>query len=510
MADEWDDGDAEDWGGDGDEDWDGDDGDWDGDDGAENNDGNEAEPDSWDIEVENLFYTAEMNVKSEPQEALDNFIKCIALEEENSPDKVTHRFNALKHVVMILFSFGESKRAEMVNQYSKLLSICDMVTPNERDRAIQNVLNAIQESADNESLEQMYSMTLGFFKKQKGKEMVWFDFAMKLCKSYLLSKKNEQCEKLLDELHASCKVNGEDDAGKGGQLLEIYSIKIQLMAAANNRVALAELFERTSQLIADVNDPRSMSVIKECWGKMYASMNQWDDAYTNFYDAFRSYQDIGHQNVKQCLKYVVIASMLSEKDTNPFASQEAAVFKTNNDIMPMANLLDAFDTDNIKSFEGALSRDKHAILNDDFIVEHMPAVKLRIRSKVLVKLIKPYTRVKLKWLCRQLNATMPEVENLVVNLILDGSVKGRLNQIHSLLDLNYTQKQDKLYGAMDSWLTAVNRLRSTISTRTGRQDMGGRGMGGMHYGGGMLDFDLADDELYGTQYGIGDSYPDWM
>merc|ERR1719376_317294 len=134
----------------------------------------------------------------------------------------------------------------MVSHYNKLLSICDMVTPNERDRAIQNVLNAIQESADNESLEQVYSMTLGFFKKQKGKEMVWFDFAMKLCKSYLHSKKNEQCESLLDELHASCKVNGEDDGSKGGQLLEIYSIKIQLMAAANNRVALAELFERTS------------------------------------------------------------------------------------------------------------------------------------------------------------------------------------------------------------------------------------------------------------------------
>jgi len=514
MADDdWDGDDGGDWG-DGDDDggdWDDDDGNtnWDGD-GGDAEEATNLESDSWEIQVENLFYTAEMAIKTEPQEALENFMKCIGLEEENSANKVTHRFNALKHVVMILFAFGESKRAEMVEQYSKLLSICDMVTPNERDRAIQTVLNAIQESADNESLEQMYSMTLGFFKKQKGKEMVWFDFAMKLCKSYLHSKKNEQCEQLLDELHASCKVEGHDDRNKGGQLLEIYSIKIQLMAAANNRVALAELFERTNQLIADVNDPRSMSVIKECWGKMYASMNQWDDAYTNFYDAFRSYQDIGHQNVKQCLKYVVIASMLSEKDTNPFASQEAAVFKTNNDIMPMANLLEAFDTDSIKAFEGTLGRDKHVILNDDFIVEHMPAVKLRIRSKVLVKLIKPYTRVKLQWLCRQLNATMPEVENLVVNLILDGSVKGRLNQIHSLLDLNVTQKQDKLYGAMDGWLSAVNRLRQSISTRTGRQDMGGRGMGGMHYGGGMMDFDMGDDDLYGSQFGIGDSDIGWM
>eukprot|EP01083_Nonionella_stella_P315408 1139177_1 len=186
-------------------------------------------------------------------------------------------------------------------------------------------------------------------------------------------------------------------------------------------------------------------------------------------DAFRSYQDIGHQNVKQCLKYVVIASMLSAVDTNPFATQEAGVFKSNSDIMPIAKILDAFDNDNIKQFEDTLRRDKHWILNDDFIVEYMPAVKLRIRSRTLIKLIKPYTRVKLQWLCDQLNATMDEIENLVVNLILDGSVNVRLDQIHSLLDLNYSQKQDKLYGAMDNWLSAVNRLRNSTSTRTGRQ-----------------------------------------
>merc|ERR1712232_7866 len=259
-----------------------------------------------------------------------------------------------------------------------------------------------------------------------------------------------------------------------------------------------------NQLCADVNDPRSMSVIKECWGKMYASMNQWDEAYTNFFDAFRSYQDIGHKDTKSCLKYVVIASMLAEVDTNPFATQEAGVFKQDTQIMPISNLLEAFDEDDIRRFEDTLRRDKQSILDDDFIVEHMPAVKLRIRSKVLVKLIKPYTRVKLEWLCRQLNATLPEIENLVVNLILDGSVNGGLDQIHSLLDLSYAQKADKLYGTMDGWLAAVNRLRSSISQRTGRQSGSGRGGGGMGAFGGMMDFDM-DDDFYGTQFGIGDS-----
>eukprot|EP01083_Nonionella_stella_P069394 185003_1 len=451
MSDDWGDGDGDggdDWddGGGGD-DWgdDGDGDDWGGDDANMGGDGGGDDADSWEIQVENLYYTAEPDIKADPQCALDNFLKCIKLEEENSPDVIKFRFNALKHVVMLLFNLRDidkNSKDEMIRQYSKLLSISHLVSPNDLNNAIRSILNKIQETAGqghweqgqgqgqggNNLLEQMYNMTLDFFKNLKGKERVWFEFAMRLCKSYLESKKNKECELLLDQLHSSCKIGGklenEDDLAKGGQLLEIYSIKIQLMAAANNRVALAELFERTSQLCADVNDPRSMSVIKECWGKMYAATNSWDDAYTNFFDAFRSYQDIGHSNVKQCLKYVVIASMLSEVDTNPFATQEAGVFKTNNDIMPIANLLDAFDNHDIRAFEDTLRRNKHLILNDDFIVEHMPAVKLRIRSKVLVKLIKPYTRVKLQWLCKQLNATMDEIENLVVNLILDGSVNG--------------------------------------------------------------------------------------
>ena len=107
---------------------------------------------------------------------------------------------------------------------------------------------------------------------------------------------------------------------------------------------------------------------------------------------------------------------------------------------------------------------------------------------------------------------MDEIENLVVNLILDGSVNGRLDQIHSLLDLSYSKKQDKLYGEMENWLYAVNRLRNSISKRTGRQEFGGRGMGGMHhFGGGMMDFDMLDDDFYGgSNFGIQDDFLGWI
>ncbi len=233
---------------------------------------------------------------------------------------------------------------------------------------------------------------------------------------------------------------------------------MQLMAAKNDRIALNELFERTNGLASDISDPAAMSIIKECWGKMYGSMNQWTKAYNNFFDAFRSYQQIGDANVKQCLKYVVIASMLAEEVANPFATQEAGVYQNDVEIMPIGKLLSAFEEDDIVGFESVLNKDKSRILNDDFIAENMASVQLRLRSRVLVKLIKPYRRVKLKWLCRQLNAKMEEVENLVVNLILDGSINGRLDQMNSLLDLTFMFRSLFFFSFFLSFLSFLLRI----------------------------------------------------
>jgi hypothetical protein len=51
------------------------------------------------------------------------------------------------------------------------------------------------------------------------------------------------------------------------------------------------------------------------------------------------------------------------------------------------------------------------------------------RTKVLLRLIRPYTRVRLPFLAAQLNAPLGDVESLLVGLILDGKVDGRIDQV---------------------------------------------------------------------------------
>ncbi|ETO27407.1 hypothetical protein RFI_09725 [Reticulomyxa filosa] len=369
----------------------------------EDNGGEEVD---WTIEVENLYYTAESERKDDPKSALQKFQRCVTLEEEKSK-QVDKRFLALKYVVVLQFQLGQVN--EMVQNYSKLLGYSDQVSPNDLNGAIRTILNAVQESTNSTASAKMYEITLDFFHK-RGDTRFWFEYAMRLCKTYFDSGNLKQCNELLDKLHASCRTpDGEDDRSKGSQLLEIYAIRIQVMSAKNDRVALNELFQRTSKLSTDINEPKAMSVIKElsggekkngilikhkryqvhikmvlCWGKMYASMNNWDEAYNNFFEAFKMYQDIGNVNAKSCLKfcskqnlhnsqkqiherYVILASMLCDLERNPFASQEARVLENNSEIIPMRTLLDAFEKDDITLFDKTLEKDKGAVINDTFI-----------------------------------------------------------------------------------------------------------------------------------------------
>ena len=59
-----------------------------------------------------------------------------------------------------------------------------------------------------------------------------------------------------------------------------------------------------------------------------------------------------------------------------------------------------------------------------------PSTPIQTHSKkVLLRLIAPYTRVKLPFLAARLNAPLPEVERLLVSLILDGKIQGSLDQV---------------------------------------------------------------------------------
>lgn len=209
----------------------------------------------------------------------------------------------------------------------------------------------------------------------------FFFLLLQLGKLYLEREEYGKLQKILRQLHQSCQVivhfwfffffwditglmskplilyaqtdDGEDDLKKGTQLLEIYALEIQMYTAQKNNKKLKALYEQSLHIKSAIPHPLIMGVIRgkvehlcnlqnmwqrctfqafelivplfcvsECGGKMHLREGEFEKAHTDFFEAFKNYDESGSPRRTTCLKYLVLANMLMKSGINPFDSQE--------------------------------------------------------------------------------------------------------------------------------------------------------------------------------------------
>ena len=105
----------------------------------------------------------------------------------------------------------------------------------------------------------------------------------------------------------------------------------------------------------------------------------------------------------------------------------------------------------------------------------------------MIKLIKPYTRIQIPFISKELNIDVVEVENLLVSCILDklvlifylylfinysyiilflhnSTIQGRIDQVNQVLVLN-NQKSTSRYAALEKWRNKLAILHTSIVSR---------------------------------------------
>ena len=134
---------------------------------------------------------------------------------------------------------------------------------------------------------------------------------------------------------------------------------------------------------------------------MYMSEERWQEAYDEFFEGFRNYQEAGNSRAKDCLKYVVLANMLASSDINPFDSREAKVYKDELEITAMVQLRTAYEMKDVKQFEKLLATRQNRILEDPFIMTYLEPLLRNIRAQVLMQLVTPYHRIRLDFIAAE-------------------------------------------------------------------------------------------------------------
>jgi len=412
-----------------------------------------------DVDLENQYYHAKSVKEDNPRDAIISFQQVLELET----DKGEWGFKALKQMIKLLFHLSEFD--QMMLRYHQLLTyIKSAVTRNHSEKAINSILDFISTSQNMELLQNFYETTLTALQEAKN-DRLWFKTNLKLGKLYYDREEFQKLARILKQLQQSCKTNdGEDDHKKGTQLLEIYALEIQMYTAQKNNKQLKTLYEKSLQIKSAIPHPHIMGVIRECGGKMHLRENEFDKAHTDFFEAFKNYDESGSARRTTCLKYLVLANMLTQSAINPFDSQEAKPFKNNPEIIAMTNLVSAYQNNDIKEFESILKNNKRTIMEDPFIREHIEELLRNIRTQVLVKLIKPYTRISLDFIAKWLNISTQDVESLLVSCILDRKIDGKIDQVERVLEMKKEQAEsNERYEAIDKWMNEMSSILDNVT-----------------------------------------------
>jgi COP9 signalosome complex subunit 2 len=305
------------------------------------------------------------------------------------------------------------------------------VTRNHSEKSIDSILNIVEKSSDApeaaEYVEQFYSLTLECLQAIKN-ERLWIKTNIKLARFELQRQNYLWLTRKLRELHRLCqKEDGSDDPNKSTALMEIYALEIQMYSETRNNQQLKLLYRRALRLRAAVPHPKIQGVIRECGGKMNLSEENWAEAQVDFFEAFRNYDEAGDGRRIQMLRYLLLTTLLTKSDINPFDSREAKPYMSDERVQTMASLVDAYQRDDMDQYEIILHKSGD-LLNDPYIAENMDEVTRNMRTKAVLKLIAPYTRMRLQWLASHLHMTTDEVREILCFLVLDGRVKGRIDE----------------------------------------------------------------------------------
>jgi COP9 signalosome complex subunit 2 len=369
----------------------------------------------------------------------------------------------VKWLTKLYYRVGEDELVrqlyiKLVNEYGDILA--------DKEKAMMRLLDGLE---DYRYVTDLYDASLVSLEKRGNKKAA---LRLKLNQAKILLKKKDwnRLSQILEGMYLGCILpdsDGSDDLSKSDQLLDIFAISIQFEEEKQNHKRLKELYNKALS-INGVCNPKTYGIIYECGGKIHLRDSHWHEANTAFIEAFRNYDEVGARSEAiSSLKYLVLTNMLSGSNINPFDEPRAKSYSSSPEIASMNDLVEAYQKNSLSDFERILITHKSLFIEDHIFQIYLPLVLKSLKTRIFLDLVKPCMNLSTRYLEQQLQLTTPEVEALIVDLILDGKINATLDQISSVLYLRnpINSETNRKYLSCGSWVKHSSTLSHSITNK---------------------------------------------
>ena len=121
------------------------------------------------------------------------------------------------------------------------------------------------------------------------------------------------------------------------------------------------------------------------------------------------------------------------------------------------------EKNNIRNVERILRENPKEVMDDSFLKQFIARLLTKVRIAKILEMVKPYSRIRTQFLATQLTIDREEVEDLLVHLILDSTLEGKINQVDHVLSLQAHADSAARYRAIQRWSAQIGGVSKVIS-----------------------------------------------
>lgn len=277
------------------------------------------------------------------------------------------------------------------------------------------------------------------------KKMLKLDLECKLIHVYLTVGKFRECLEKIAEVSKE---------------LKKYDDKVNLISLYVFESRAYYELQDFSKARSSLTSARAMAVSSACPAQLQAQIDllngmylsdehSFDTSISYFIESLESFlQDKQISNAKVSLRYIVLSKILSSKYNEALTVldlKSVGSLKDDQLVHLLCHIAKVCKKRDLKAYSDLLHNNRAVIESDNYIFRHLRYLYNVLLDGNILKIIEPYSHVKIKFIADKLGFPEDVIEDKLRNMILDKSISGILDHVtQCLIVYQVEEKQESL------------------------------------------------------------------
>lgn len=386
--------------------------------------------------LQNEYYRAKSFKDDDTQVAIEKLTKLT--QRDATADTIPWIYKSTKQIAKIHFADHQLDQCLIyLNKLKQLLP--SMTNIQYLDESINKTFINYGNVKDDGFRLKLYQFILDFIAiigSRPSNDRLWIKSMLNQFSILLEQNELDKCATMIDELNI--KLDQVSEITRNSYSLEVIAGEIELMSLYKtvDMHRLRYLYNKSLTIVSPVTHPRIVGIIKECGGKLEFSKGRYEESRSNFYDGFKSFDESGSSEKDRCFKYLILLSLITDSEFNPFESQETQHYAQEEGFEELKLMIECYTELDLNGYKKIFQdlNPNFELVNDPIFSKSISLIQDLMIEKTLTNFFKAYSRMTFSFVQDYLHLDEAQLQEILFRMGVEGKLHNvRVDFIEGLI-----------------------------------------------------------------------------